>query len=94
MFSYFKPDFIEKFLWESCCFKFWSPDYFCETKIRFLAAILKRNIFECSFCWFMVVLGVYRYAQVSYRNSCGKVLKNEWFQVDPPQMGVKSSLGT
>ena len=26
-------------------FKFWSPDYFREMKIRFLAAILKRNIF-------------------------------------------------
>ena len=34
--------------------------------------------------------------QVSYRNSCGKVLKNGWVQVDPPcaQTGVKSSLGT
>ena len=34
---------------------------------------------------------------VSYRNSYGKVLKNEWVQVGPPpcaQTGVKSSLGT
>ena len=43
-------------------FKCWSRNYFHETKIRFLAAILKRNIFfECSFCWIMVVLGEYRY---------------------------------
>ena len=38
-----------KFHWEILSgkwfFKFWSRDYFRETKIRFLAAILKRNIF-------------------------------------------------
>ena len=45
----------------------------------------------------MVVLGVYIYgASFAYRNSYGKVPKNEWVQVDPPcaQTGVKSSLGT
>ena len=26
-------------------FKVWSRDYFCEKKIRFLTAFLKRNIF-------------------------------------------------
>ena len=33
---------------------------------------------------------------VSYQNSYGKALKNEWVQVDPPcaQTRVKSSLGT
>ena len=54
MLSYFEPNFIEKFLWESRK-SGWSRDYFRETKIRFLAAILKRNIFLCSFCWSMVL---------------------------------------
>ena len=47
MFSYFEPNFIElknsigKVVFQIFC----SHDFFCETKIRFLAAILKRNIF-------------------------------------------------
>ena len=41
-FSYFEPNFIEKFLWESVFFKFWSRDHFRETEISILAAILKR----------------------------------------------------
>ena len=45
MFSYFEPNFNEKFHWENVFFKFWSCDYFRVTKIRFLAAILKPNIF-------------------------------------------------
>ena len=31
-------------------------DYFRETKIRFLASILKQNIFDRCFCWYIVVL--------------------------------------
>ena len=46
MFFYLEPNFIEKFLWESSFSNFWSIlDYFRKTKIRFLAAILKRIIF-------------------------------------------------
>ena len=81
MFFNFQPNFIEKYLWESVFFffKFWSCDFFRETKIR----IFGRHLF---------VLGVM--VQLLYRNSYGKVLKNEWVQVDPPcaQTGVKSSL--
>ena len=44
MFSYFEPNFIEKFFWESVffSFKFWSRDRFREMEISILAAILKR----------------------------------------------------
>ena len=45
MFSYFGPDFIQKIPLGKWFFKFWSRDYSRETKIRFLAAILKRNVF-------------------------------------------------
>ena len=51
-------------------FKFWSCDFFRETKIRFFLAAI------CLF-WVYVV-------QLLYRNSYGRVLKNEWVQVDPP----------
>ena len=47
MFSYFEPNFIEKFFWESVFFfKFWPKSKWRETKIGYLAAILRRyNIF-------------------------------------------------
>ena len=62
MLSYFEPNFIEKFHRESVLFKFWSLDYFRETKIRLLDAILKGNIFSLIFfVMIYVVLGVYRY---------------------------------
>ena len=54
MFSYFEPNFIEKFHW---FFKFWSHDYFRKMKIRFLAAILKRNIF---WMFFLLIYGCVR----------------------------------
>ena len=64
----------------------------------FFAAILKSNIFEFPFCWFMVVLSVYRYGASFVPKFLRKVPKNEWVQVDPPppcaQTGVKSSLCT
>ena len=44
--SYFEPNFIEKTPLGKWFFKFWSRDYFREMKIRFLAAILKRNILK------------------------------------------------
>ena len=58
MFSYFEPNFIEKFYRESVFFKFWSRDYFRETKIRFLAAILKRNVF---WMFFLLIYGCFRF---------------------------------
>ena len=45
MFSYFEPNFIEKFHWESGFSNFDHVTIFREMKIHFLAAILKRNIF-------------------------------------------------
>ena len=68
MFSYFDLNFIEKFRKESVffsffCFKFWSHDYLRETKIRFLATILKQNIF-----WmFFLLIVVFRYIQIWFR---------------------------
>ena len=38
-------------------FQFWSRDYFCETKIRFLAAIVKWNIFSM---FFLLIYGCFR----------------------------------
>ena len=43
--------------------KVWSRDYIRETEIHFLASIWNGTFFECSHCWFMVVLGVYRYGE-------------------------------
>ena len=46
MFSYFESNFIEKILWKSGFSNFVTPTgLFRETKIRLLAAVLKRNIF-------------------------------------------------
>ena len=47
IFSYFELDFIEKFHWESGFSNFGHVTIFApkKTKIRFGAAILKRNIF-------------------------------------------------
>ena len=42
-------------------FKFWSRDYFRETKILFWAAILKRNIF---LMFFLLIYGCFRCIQI------------------------------
>ena len=77
IFSYFELNFIQSSFGKVFFFfffKFWSRDYFRETKIRFLAATLKRNI---SLMFFLLIYGCLRciqiWWQVSYRNSCGKV---------------------
>ena len=70
MFSYFEPNFIEKFLWESGFSNFgqnWND--WREIKIGYLAAILKRcNILIFSpELWFLIV---YTYiVQISLQNS-------------------------
>ena len=47
MFSYFEPNFLEKFLWESGFSNFGQNRNDAKTKIGYLAAILKRyNIFN------------------------------------------------
>ena len=63
MFSYFEPNFIETIHRESgfSFFKFWSRDYFRKTKILFLAAILKRNIF---WMFFLLIYGCFRCIQI------------------------------
>ena len=61
MFSYFELNFIEKYVWESGFSNFGHVTTFAKQKFVFLATILKRNIFECSFYSFMGVLGIYRY---------------------------------
>ena len=86
-----------KFYWniplEQCFFKFWSCDYFRETDIRYLANILKRNIF-CMFS--LLIYGCFRCIQMWCNFRTEK--KNGWVQVDPPlpwcKNGMKSSLGT
>ena len=51
MFSYFEPNFIEKFHWESCFSNLGHATIFAKRKFVFffLAAILKRNIFNVLF---------------------------------------------
>ena len=62
MFSYFETNLIEKNCFGKVFFfKFRSRDYFRETRMRFWPSSWNRTFFECSYCWFMVVLGVYRY---------------------------------
>ena len=71
MFSYFEPNFIEKFFWESVFFKFWPKSKCREIKIGYLAAtILKRHKkFKNSFAelWFFIVRSYME--QISLQNS-------------------------
>ena len=61
MFVYLEPNiFIENFLWEKSFTNF-GRDYFCGTKILFVAAILKRNIFLMFFLLIYDFLYIYRY---------------------------------
>ena len=66
---------------------------FLQNENLFLAAILKRNIFKCSFCWFIVG---FRWLQIwcKFRTEIptGKYLKMNGSKC--AQTGVKSSLGT
>ena len=58
MFSYFEPNFIEKFLWESGFPNFGQKSKWREIKIGYLAAILKRyKIFKICLqnCDFFIV---------------------------------------
>ena len=93
MFFNLEPNFIKKLLRESGFSNF--------GHMIFLA---KRKLFYFETKHFLIVLFadiwlflVYTHMlQISYRNSYGKVLKNEWVQVDAPcaQTGVKSTLCT
>ena len=71
---------LKKFLREIVFFKFKPPDYFRETKICFLAAILKLSnfLFFIYLFIFFAALGVSYtgMVQVWYQNSYGKVLQN------------------
>ena len=50
MFSYFEPNFIEKFFWKSVLSNFGQKSKWREIKIGYLAAILKQyNIFKIVF---------------------------------------------
>ena len=96
MFFNFEPNFIEKFLWESGFSNFGHVTIFAKRKFVFGRHFETKHFLIVLFadiCFFLVYTHM---VQVSYRNSYGKVPKNEWVQVDPPyaQMGVKSSLGT
>ena len=94
MFFNFKPNFIEKFVWETGFSNFghvtvlrnddlfWNETFLI---VLFASIVLVADI---------LLFWVYTH----FQNSCKKVLKNEWVHVDPPpscaQTGVKSSLGT
>ena len=57
IFSFFEPNFIEKFLWESVFFKIWPKWKWREIKIGYLAAILKRYNISIVFVaelWFFI----------------------------------------
>ena len=61
MISWFEPNFIETFLWESVFFKFSLKSKWCEIKFGYLAAILKQYKTFIFFSWNMVVINVYTY---------------------------------
>ena len=83
MFFNFQPNFIEKFLRENVFSNFGHVTFFAKQKFVFWPPFWTETFFDLSFCWYMVVvLGVYIMVQVSYQNSYGKVLKNEWV-LDP-----------
>ena len=71
MFSYFKPNFIEKFLWESAFSNFGPKSNWREIKIGSLAAILKRYNFFFEL-WFSIVHT--NVVQISLHISGGKVV--------------------
>ena len=59
MFSYFEPNFLEKFLWESSFSNF---GQLREIKIGYLAAILQQyNILKFLFCKTIIFCSAYTY---------------------------------
>ena len=75
MFFNFEPNLIVKFVGK-VLFQILVPWLFCETEIRFLAAILKRKLFWLFFLADIWLFWVYAHmVQVSNQNSYGKVLK-------------------
>ena len=61
MFFNFEPTFIEKFLWESGFSNFGHVTIFAKQKFVFWSPFWNETYFDRSFCWYMVVLGVYTY---------------------------------
>ena len=64
MFSYLEPChffFFWKISLGKWFFIFWTRDYFREMEIRFLAVILKRNIF---WMFFLLIYGCFRCIQI------------------------------
>ena len=95
MFSYFEPNFIEKFHWESGFSNFGHVIIFAKRKFIFWRPFWNATFFKCFFLLiYDFFLGVYKYG-VSFVPKFLQVFKNGWVQVDPPcaQTGVKSSLG-
>ena len=96
MFSYFEPNFIQTFHRESGFSNFGHVTFFRETKIRFLAAILKRNIL---WMFFFLIYGCFRCIQV-WCKFCNEIPTGKYLKRMGPsgplcaQTEVKSSVGT
>ena len=91
MFSYFEPNFLEKFLWKSDFSNFGQNRH--EIKIGYLATILKRYniLIFFSELWFFIV---HTYmVQMSLQNSGGKVVFYGWVPRNPP-LGTNGSKNT
>ena len=73
MFSYFEPNFIEKFLWESVFSNFGQNRNDAKIKIGYLAAILKRYTILI-FSGIFVFDSAYIMVPISLQNSDGKVV--------------------
>ena len=73
MFSYFEPNFIEKFFWKSVFSHFDHMTIFAKWKLVYWPLFWNVKYFELFCCWFTVVLGV-NMVQVPCQNSFGKTV--------------------
>ena len=96
MISYFEPHFIEKFHWKRCFSNFGHVTISRNENSLFGRHFEMQHFLNVLFADLWLFEVYTDMVQVSYRNSNGKVPKNEWVQVEPPcaQTEVKSSLGT
>ena len=83
MFSYFEPDFIEKFFWESGFSNLGHMTVFVRQNFVFGHHFETEHFW--SFFFFFANLWLFKVCtdmvKLSYRNSYGKVLKHGWVQV-------------
>ena len=98
MFYNFEPNFIGKFLWESGFSNFGHVTFIPKRKFVFWPPFWNKSFFDRSFCWYVVVLGVYTYG-ASFVPKFLWESTQKWMGPSGPlppcaQTGLKSNLGT